>query len=132
LHRVVHANGDATGLEIERALAAALLAHPRILCKLGYFARDLLVSEGRCVGAILQSSELELAVHATAVVLASGGAGQVYRETTNPSGATGDGPALAFRAGARLADVEFFQFHPTVLYIAGASRFLISEVVRGA
>ena len=132
VHRVVHARGDATGQEIERTLADALLTHPNILCKVGFFVRDLLVEDGRCVGAILQSAELEVAVRAGSVVLAAGGAGQVFRETTNPAGATGDGPALAFRAGASLADLEFFQFHPTVLYIAGASRFLISEVVRGA
>ncbi len=132
VHRVVHARGDATGQEIERTLAGALLAHPNILCKIGFFVRDLLVEDGRCVGAVLQSADHEVAVRAGNVVLAAGGAGQVFRETTNPAGATGDGPALAFRAGASLADLEFFQFHPTVLYIAGASRFLISEVVRGA
>jgi L-aspartate oxidase len=132
VHRVVHAQGDATGLEIERTLSQAVLAHPRILTRIGFFVRDLLVENGRCVGAVLQSADVELAVQARAVVVATGGAGQVFRETTNPNGATGDGIALGFRAGADLADLEFFQFHPTVLYIAGASRFLISEVVRGA
>lgn len=130
--RVVHAHGDATGREIERVVAAALRAHPRIICKTGPFVRDLLVRDGRCVGAVILDEDREFAVRAGAVILATGGAGQVYRETTNPSGAGGDGLALAFRAGARLRDLEFFQFHPTVLYIAGASRFLISEVVRGA
>ncbi|MBK8976421.1 MAG: L-aspartate oxidase [Planctomycetes bacterium] len=132
VHRVVHANGDATGLEIERVLAQRLEADDRVICRVGAFVRDLLVEEGRCVGAVIVEKGVELAVHAGAVVMASGGAGQVFRETTNPPGAGGDGIALAFRAGARLADMEFFQFHPTVLYIAGASRFLISEVVRGA
>jgi L-aspartate oxidase len=130
--RVVHANGDATGAEIQRALSAAIAQHPRITVRAGVFVRDLVVSEGRCVGAIVLQDGLEFAIEAGAVVLATGGTGQIYRETTNPPGASGDGQALGFRAGARLADCEFVQFHPTTLYIAGASRFLISEVVRGA
>ena len=130
--RVVHANGDATGVEIERVLATALQEHPRILCRVGSFVRDLLIVDGRCAGAIVVDREVETAIHAGSVVVATGGAGQVFRETTNPAGAGGDGHALCFRAGARLTDMEFVQFHPTVLYIAGASRFLISEVVRGA
>jgi L-aspartate oxidase len=130
--RVVHANGDSTGREIQRILAHRLTTHPNVICKVGPFVRDLLVHEGRCVGAVILDGESEFAVHAGAVILATGGAGQVFRETTNPSGACGDGVALGFRAGAKLADMEFVQFHPTVLYIAGASRFLISEVVRGA
>ena len=130
--RVVHANGDASGQEIQRALAAALQAHPRITVRTEVFVRDLVVQDGRCVGAIALQGGMELAVEAGAVVVATGGTGQIYRETTNPTGASGDGQALCFRAGARLADCEFVQFHPTTLYIAGASRFLISEVVRGA
>lgn len=130
--RVVHARGDSTGAEIQDRLAGALRSHERITCRFDAFVRDLLICDGRCVGAVILTSGMELAVHAGAVVMASGGAGQVFRETTNPSGACGDGIALCFRAGARLADLEFVQFHPTVLYIAGASRFLISEVVRGA
>ncbi len=130
--RVVHANGDASGQEIQRALAAALASHPRITVRTQVFVRDLIVAEGRCEGAIAIHAGMELAVEAGAVILATGGTGQIYRETTNPTGASGDGHALAFRAGARLAECEFVQFHPTTLYIAGASRFLISEVVRGA
>ena len=130
--RVVHAHGDSTGAEIQRALASQVAKHPRIVFKVGAFTRDLVVSEGRCVGAITQIDGIDMAVEAPAVLLASGGAGQVYRETTNPMGACGDGVAAAFRAGAELAGMEFYQFHPTTLYIAGASRFLISEVVRGA
>ncbi|MHC5063915.1 MAG: L-aspartate oxidase [Planctomycetota bacterium] len=130
--RVVHANGDATGLEIQRALSKALLGHQQITCMTHTFVRDLLRSEGRCCGAVILTERGEMAVEAGAVILAAGGAGQVYRETTNPIGACGDGVALAFRAGADLADMEFVQFHPTTLYIAGASRFLITEVVRGA
>lgn len=130
--RVVHSHGDATGHEIQRALAHALQNHPRITVREHAFVRDLVLADGRCVGAIGQQANLDFAVEAGAVVVATGGTGQIYRETTNPTGASGDGHALCFRAGARLADCEFVQFHPTTLYIAGASRFLISEVVRGA
>lgn len=131
-HRVVHAGGDCTGAEIQRTLLAAIERHPRITLRTRAFVRDLVVAEGRCTGAIVDIDGAELAVEACAVVVATGGAGQIYRETTNPTGASGDGHALCFRAGARIADCEFVQFHPTTLYIAGASRFLISEVVRGA
>lgn len=130
--RVVHSHGDATGREIQRALTQALRTHPRITIRSQVFVRDLVLADGRCVGAIALQDGMELAVEAGAVVVATGGTGQIYRETTNPPGASGDGQALCFRAGARLADCEFVQFHPTTLYIAGASRFLISEVVRGA
>ncbi len=130
--RVVHADGDATGREIQRALANALREHPRITVRTGVFVRDLVIADGRVAGAIALQDGLDLAVEAGAIVVASGGTGQIYRETTNPTGASGDGQALCFRAGARMADCEFVQFHPTTLYIAGASRFLISEVVRGA
>ncbi len=130
--RVVHANGDSTGAEIQRVVGEALANDPRITCKFDAFVRDLLLQDGRCVGAVLLIDGAELAVQASSVVVASGGAGQMYRETTNPIGACGDGAAQCFRAGAELADMEFVQFHPTTLYIAGASRFLISEVVRGA
>ena len=134
--RVAHSNGAATGREIQRALIDALRAHPRITIRSHVFVRDLIVRDGRCVGAIgLQNGRneaTEVAIEAASVVVATGGTGQIYRETTNPTGASGDGQALCFRAGARLADCEFMQFHPTTLYIAGASRFLISEVVRGA
>jgi len=130
--RVVHSHGDATGHEIQRALASALRNHPRVTVREHAFVRDLVLADGRCVGAIGQQGAMDFAVEAGAVVVATGGTGQIYRETTNPTGASGDGHALCFRAGARLADCEFVQFHPTTLYIAGASRFLISEVVRGA
>lgn len=130
--RVVRANGDASGHEIQRALVAAISNHPRITYRTHCFVRDLIVQDGRCEGAIALHHGMELAVEAGAVVVAAGGNGQIYRETTNPTGASGDGHALCFRAGAELADCEFVQFHPTTLYIAGAARFLISEVVRGA
>ncbi|MCA8973877.1 MAG: L-aspartate oxidase [Planctomycetes bacterium] len=129
--RVAHANGDATGQEIQRALEQAL-RHPRLTVRPQTFVRDLIVRDGRCIGAIANHGDLDLAVEAGAVIVATGGTGQIYRETTNPTGASGDGHALCFRAGARMVDCEFVQFHPTTLYIAGASRFLISEIVRGA
>jgi len=134
--RVVHSNGAATGQEIQRALVQALRSHPKITVRPHVFVRDLVLSQGRCVGAVgLQNGRqepMEVAIEARSVIVATGGTGQIYRETTNPTGASGDGAALCFRAGARLVDCEFMQFHPTTLYIAGASRFLISEVVRGA
>lgn len=132
VHRVVHSNGDATGAEIQRALGQAIAGHANVTLRTDAFVRDLVLHEGRCVGAIAIVDGMELAVEARAVVVATGGAGQIYRETTNPPGASGDGHALCFRAGAVMADCEFVQFHPTTLYIAGAARFLISEVVRGA
>jgi L-aspartate oxidase len=132
VHRVVHANGDATGAEIQRALGVELRRTPNVTVRTDAFVRDLVMHEGKCIGAIVLVDGMELAVEAGAVVVATGGCGQIYRETTNPTGASGDGHALCFRAGARMADCEFVQFHPTTLYIAGAARFLISEVVRGA
>ena len=134
VHRVVHANGDATGREIQRAIAEGLPQHPRIDFRADAFVRDLLLDDnGRAVGALVRfGNDNDLAVECGSVVVATGGAGQIYRETTNPAGASGDGMALCFRAGAELTDMEFVQFHPTTLYIAGASRILISEVVRGA
>ena len=124
--RVAHSNGAATGREIQRALINALRAHPRITIRPHVFVRDLILRDGRCVGAAgLQNGRaeaMEIAIEATSVVVATGGTGQIYRETTNPTGASGDGQALCFRAGASLADCEFVQFHPTTLYIAGASR----------
>lgn len=130
--RVIHAQGAATGAEIQRALKAHVGERSEITLRTDAFVRDLLVNDGCCVGAVVELDRMELGIHAGAVVVATGGAGQVYRETTNPIGACGDGLAMCLRAGARLADMEFVQFHPTTLYIAGAARFLISEAVRGA
>jgi L-aspartate oxidase len=132
--RIIHAQGDSTGLEIQRALTNALLTEPRISSFPDTFAIDLLVDpEGVVAGVLTQTPTDNLVVFGAAnVLLATGGAGQIYRETTNPVVATGDGVAMAARAGARLRDLEFVQFHPTCLYIAGAARVLISEIVRGA
>lgn len=132
--RVVHARGDATGRELQQTLGAALQAHPRITVFPDTFVLDLLCAQdGHVVGTLVRTGRGDLAVFSGgAVILATGGAGQLYRETTNPAIATGDGVAIGFRAGAAVRDLEFFQFHPTLLYIAGAARVLISEIVRGA
>jgi L-aspartate oxidase len=129
--RIVHALGDSTGFEVMRAVIARARRQPNVTLWDDTFTLDLLTHEGRCVGAVIWRGGGPLLVWAKAVVLASGGAGMVYRETTNPPVATGDGMAAAWRAGAELRDMEFMQFHPTVLYVAGSARFLISEAVRG-
>ena len=132
--RILHAQGDATGWEVERALVAKVKKTPKLTALEGRFVLDLLENDqGDIVGALVLNEETgELEGHlAKAVVLATGGLGQVYRFTTNPSVATGDGMAVALRAGADLMDMEFVQFHPTALLIPEAPRFLISEAVRG-
>ena len=131
--RILHAHGDATGQEIIRSLYEEVLKRPNIRIWEHTFAIDLLTANQRCRGAIVywkKHDEKEL-VWAKQTILASGGIGQIYRETTNPTVATGDGVAMAYRAGVLIRDMEFVQFHPTVLYIAGSSRSLISEAVRG-
>jgi L-aspartate oxidase len=137
--RILHAGGTATGRELQRALSAAARRHPRLDLYEHAFAVDLLRdAEGEVAGLVAlcraePSAPWEPVVfEAGAVVLATGGGGQIYRETTNPQSATGDGVAIALRAGATVQDLEFIQFHPTILYLAGAARFLISEVTRGA
>ncbi len=130
--RIVHALGDGTGHEVMRAIIAKAKAAENITLWDETFTLDLLTHNGACVGAVCYRPGIakEL-IWAKQVVLASGGCGMVYRETTNPPVATGDGLAAAYRAGARLRDMEFMQFHPTVLYVAGSARFLISEAARG-
>ena len=130
--RIVHALGDATGHEVMRALIAAAEGQPNVTFWDDTFTLDLLTHDGRCVGALVARPGVgRLLIWAQQVILASGGCGMVYRETTNPSVATGDGMAAAYRAGAELRDMEFMQFHPTVLYVAGSARYLITEAVRG-
>ncbi|MDB5390487.1 MAG: L-aspartate oxidase [Planctomycetaceae bacterium] len=130
--RVVHALGDATGKEIMRALIARIQSSPLSQIWEETFTIDLLVHEGVCRGALVWNPRHgRTFVWAKQTILATGGAGRIFRETTNPKIATGDGHAIAFRAGAVVRDMEFMQFHPTVLYIAGSSRHLISEAVRG-
>ncbi len=132
-HRIVHALGDATGREIMRAIIERARGQEHLDFWPGTFSIDLLTHEGRCRGALVWSkTHGKTLVWARRTILATGGAGQLYRESTNPEGAVGDGLALAWRAGCELRDMEFMQFHPTVLYIAGGSRSLITEAVRGA
>ncbi len=130
--RIVHALGDSTGFEVMRAIIATARQAPNITLWDDTFTIDLLTNDGECVGAIVcRNGHGKFLIWAKQVVLASGGCGMVYRETTNPPVATGDGMAAAYRAGAELRDMEFMQFHPTVLYVAGSARYLISEAVRG-
>ena len=131
--RILHAGGDATGRELERALYRKARASRRITFREHTFTLDLLQEEGgRVAGAVVADPGGRLScVAASAAILATGGAGQLYRETTNPDVVTGDGIAMALRLGAEVTDLEFVQFHPTTLYVAGAARMLISEAARG-
>lgn len=130
--RILHAHGDATGAEIVRALSEKTRQNPNVTIWDDHFVIDLVTADGECHGAIVQKPDgTRVFVRAKATVLCSGGAGQLYRYTTNPEIATGDGIAMAYRAGAIIRDVEFVQFHPTALCYPGAPRFLISEAVRG-
>ncbi|MBS0204656.1 MAG: L-aspartate oxidase [Planctomycetes bacterium] len=130
--RVVHALGDATGKEVMRALIDRIHREQQIATWEKTFTMDLLTQDGECRGALVWNAEHgKTFVWAKQTILATGGAGRLFRETTNPEIATADGQAMAFRAGAEVRDMEFMQFHPTVLYIAGSSRHLISEAVRG-
>ena len=126
--RILHAGGDTTGADISKALVETLRATATDIHE-HTFVIDFEVVDGAVKGVHLMDSSGKHFVEADAVILASGGAGQLYRHTTNPSVTTGDGVAAAFRAGAELADVEFYQFHPTALAVPGS--FLISEAVRG-
>ncbi|MCA9229771.1 MAG: L-aspartate oxidase [Planctomycetales bacterium] len=131
-HRIVHALGDATGKEIMRAMIKRAREELAAQIWQNTFTIDLLTHEGECRGALVWNKyHGKTFIWAKQTILCTGGAGQIYRETTNPIVATGDGHAIAYRAGAELSDMEFMQFHPTVLYIAGSSRTLITEAVRG-
>jgi L-aspartate oxidase len=132
-HRIVHALGDATGREVMRAVIEQACGLENLEVWPETFTIDLVTHEGACRGALVWNpAHGKTLVWARRTILATGGAGQLYRESTNPPGASGDGLALAWRAGAELRDMEFMQFHPTVLYIAGGARSLITEAVRGA
>jgi len=137
LARILHAHGDATGAEISRSLAAYASTQKRIRFAEWTMVTGLAVADGRVIGADLASAGPQATEHksrrvsARSVLIAAGGAGQVYSDTTNPAVATGDGIALASQAGAELADMEFYQFHPTALSLPGVPRFLISEALRG-
>jgi L-aspartate oxidase len=130
VRRVLHAR-DATGREIGRLLWSRVSANRRIRVLQDASATGLLVERETCVGAQYVGDGASGRVKASRTLLATGGAGQVFRETTNPSIATGDGIAMAAHAGARLADLEFIQFHPTVMSVPGKPRFLLSEALRG-
>ena len=135
-HRILHTDGDATGTELARCLIERARQAARLRIFDRCFALDILVDtrggSRRAAGVLTWHPRHGLQIlWARAVVLATGGCGQLWRETSNPRVATGDGVAMAWRAGATLADLEFMQFHPTTLYVAGAPRHLISEAVRG-
>jgi len=131
-HRVVHALGDSTGKEVIRSVIEWTRKLRNVSIWENTFVIDLLTHDGVCRGALVADERHGwMAVWAKQTILCTGGSGQLYRESTNPAVATADGHAIAYRAGAELRDMEFMQFHPTVLYIAGSSRSLISEAVRG-
>ncbi|HET9176980.1 MAG TPA: L-aspartate oxidase [Terriglobia bacterium] len=131
--RVLHAHGDSTGAQILRALMVKVKTLPNIEIRPHTFVTNLLLDGTKVAGVNYidtKASRLR-AIEANGVVLATGGMGQVYKETTNPGVACGDGVAIAYRSGALLSDLEFIQFHPTALYAKGAPRFLLSEALRG-
>ncbi len=130
--RVLHAGGDSTGQEILRVLLRKAESLASISYLTNVYTVDLIVKEGRCAGVLcLNETSGELTEMRGPVLLATGGCGRVYRETTNPPQATGDGVAMAYRAGAWVRDMEFVQFHPTALWLPGSPRFLLSEALRG-
>src|SRR5690606_3119456 len=131
--RILHAHGDSTGKEIVRSLIARAGVEKRINLTPFANTESLIVADGRCVGVRFLDPVLRAPreTFAKAVILCTGGAGQLYLHTTNPAVATGDGMSMAFLAGAEMADMEFIQFHPTVLDLEGAPRFLLSEAMRG-
>ena len=130
--RVLHAHGDSTGREIGRALYLKAAAQKNIGFHEFEFTTELLLRDGRVAGVrVLDQSGQLHEIYAHAVLLATGGLGQVYSDTTNPAVATGDGVAMAYRAGAEISDMEFVQFHPTALFLKNAPRFLLSEALRG-
>ncbi len=126
--RIVHAGGSSTGQRIVARLSELVLQNPRITLVEHTPVMELLTCDGACVGARVAPDRVMLA---RSIILATGGAAALYQRTTNPPGTTGEGIALAYRAGAELADLEFIQFHPTALAVPGARSFLISEAVRG-
>ena len=132
-NRILHAHGDSTGREIARTLYARASSLPSIRFESYSAITDLLISDGRAAGAVAfeEKGRVLRDVHARAVLLATGGLGRVFKETTNPDVATGDGVAMAWRAGAEISNIEFVQFHPTALHVEGAPRFLLSEALRG-
>jgi L-aspartate oxidase len=131
VRRVAHSKGDATGRQIQEAMTREVGRHSAITVADSNFAVDLLSDGPRCVGVLTDVRGELRVVWGASVVIATGGAARLFRESTNPSVTTGDGIAMAYRAGASLRDMEFMQFHPTVLYVPGAPRKLVSEAARG-
>lgn len=129
--RILHAYGDATGRELATTLIRVVRERDNIRISEKSFAIDLITDNGHCIGCLALIDGQVQVILAQRTILASGGAGQLYRESTNPKIATADGHAMAWRAGAILRDMEMVQFHPTTLYVAGSSRALITEAVRG-
>ncbi len=129
--RILHSHGDSTGRELERVLVHKIMTFPSVTRYDFAFTKDLIIKDGRCIGAFVLRGDEFVSFFAKAVVLATGGAGELYSRTTNPSIATGDGMAIAYRAGAILEDMEFIQFHPTSFYSLSAPQFLLSESMRG-
>jgi len=131
--RILHAKGDATGAEIERALSEKAIKENNISIKENIFVLDILTEHNTCYGLLVLDNNIKeiIAYLSSSTILASGGAGQLFSNTTNPEVATGDGVAMAYRGGAKVVDLEFIQFHPTALYHQGSPKFLISEAVRG-
>lgn len=131
--RILHAHGDATGKEISRSLIARARREKNISILPFTSTEGLIIKDGRCIGVRFIDALLRAPreMYAKAVILCTGGAGQIYQHTTNPEVATGDGMAMAYFAGAEIADIEFVQFHPTVLNLEKAPRFLLSEAMRG-
>ncbi len=129
--RILHSKGDSTGKEIERVLIKKARSFSSISRYDFAFTLDLIIEQGICKGATVLRHDKIIKIFARAVILATGGAGQLFSRTTNPMISTGDGIAIAYRAGARIMDMEFIQFHPTTLYSPGAPHFLLSEAMRG-
>ncbi len=132
-NRVLHAQGDSTGREIARTLYHKAASLPNVEFRTYTAVIDVLMDDGVAAGAVVydQAAHRITPVYARAVLLATGGLGRVFLESTNPDIATGDGVAMAWRAGAEISDIEFVQFHPTALHVEGAPRFLLSEALRG-
>jgi len=131
--RILHAQGDATGAEIERSLSKKVIKENKIIIKENSFVLDILTDHNNCYGLLTMDNKTKeiIAYLAKSTILASGGVGQLFYNTTNPNVVTGDGIALAYRGGTKIANLEFIQFHPTALYHEGNPKFLISEAVRG-
>ncbi|MEO5357825.1 MAG: L-aspartate oxidase [Nitrospirae bacterium YQR-1] len=129
--RVLHASGDSTGKEIERVLITKARSFASVRKYSFSYVLDLIVQDGVCYGAYVLKDKNIVALLAKATILSTGGIGQIFSRTTNPGVATGDGIAVAFRAGVILSDMEFVQFHPTTLYAPSAPQFLLTEALRG-